>query len=49
MPLALALLTTVGLLAALVDDGLADGLSWLALGSVVAVTYYHATRRKRGV
>lgn len=43
MPLVLALLTIVGLVAALVGDGLADGLSWLALGSVVAVAYHHAT------
>ena len=36
-PLALAVLSLVGLLSALLGDGLADLLSWCALGVVVGV------------
>jgi hypothetical protein len=40
MPLLLGVLTTVGLIAALVGDGVWDGLSWLTLGVPVVVCLY---------
>ncbi len=36
-PLLLALVSVAGLVAALVGDGVLNALSWLCLGSVVAV------------
>ena len=48
-PLALALLSIFGLLAALLGDGFADLLSWCALGVVVAVALvYRANAPARG-
>ncbi|MBX3587001.1 MAG: hypothetical protein KF796_10165 [Ramlibacter sp.] len=44
-PLALGLLTTSGLLSALVSDGWGDAWSWLALGLTVAVMAWHAWQR----
>jgi hypothetical protein len=44
VPLLLGVLTTVGLIAALVGDGLWDGLSWLTLGVPVAVCVYCLAR-----
>ena len=46
MPIVLALLTTIGLILALLGDGVWDGLSALALGTPVAVGAWHALRRK---
>ncbi len=40
MPLLLAALTLVGLLSALLGDGIWDFVSWLALGFPVAVIAY---------
>ena len=40
VPLLLGILTTVGLVAALVGDGVWDGLSWLTLGVPIAVCLY---------
>lgn len=40
-PLALALLTAVGLVGALVGDGAWDAASWLMLGAPVAVSLWH--------
>jgi hypothetical protein len=40
VPLLLGVLTTVGLIAALVGDGIWDGVSWLTLGVPIAVCLY---------
>ena len=44
-PLLLALLSVVGLVAALVGDGLLDLLSWLTLGSTLLVIAWYWSRR----
>lgn len=44
-PLLLALLSVVGLVAALVGDGLLDLLSWLTLGSTLLVITWYWSRR----
>ena len=44
LPLALAALSAVGLVSALLGDGLWDALSWLALGLPVAVTIGYLVR-----
>lgn len=44
-PIALGLLTVVGLLAALLGDGLWDGVSAVALGVPVAVGAWYGWRR----
>lgn len=46
-PVVLGVLTVVGLLSALLGDGVWDALSALALGSVVAVGAWHGLRRKK--
>ncbi|MCW2382797.1 MULTISPECIES: hypothetical protein [unclassified Sphingobium] len=40
MPLALALLSIVGLVSALTGDGWADALSWIALAAPLAATLW---------
>ncbi len=42
VPVILAALSTVGLLAALLGDGVPDALSWLGLGIPVALCLYKA-------
>lgn len=44
-PIALGLLTMVGLCSALLGDGFWDALSALTLGTVVAVGGYYSLRR----
>ena len=44
-PLAIAVLSTVGLISALVGDNLWDVLSWLTLAIPVAVILYYWLRR----
>ncbi|UJJ30615.1 hypothetical protein [Halopseudomonas maritima] len=44
-PLLLALLSIIGLVAALIGDGLLDVLSWLTLGSTLAVIAWYWSRR----
>jgi len=44
-PVVLGALTIVGLVSALVGDGLWDGLSALTLGAVTAVGAYYSLRR----
>ncbi|HSI61253.1 MAG TPA: hypothetical protein VLA16_27085 [Ideonella sp.] len=44
-PAALALVTAIGLVSALVADGVWDSLSWLGLGLPVAVGLWFAFRR----
>jgi hypothetical protein len=46
-PLVLGLLTTSGLLSALVSDGWGDAWSWLALGGPVAVMAWFSLRRDK--
>ena len=45
MPLLLGVLSAVGLIAALLADGAADTMSWLALCAPVAVSLWCAARR----
>ncbi|WP_424191938.1 hypothetical protein ACMYR3_10665 [Ampullimonas aquatilis] len=45
VPALLALLSSIGLISALLADGLWDALSWLSLGGVVAATIWYALRR----
>jgi hypothetical protein len=47
MPALIATITAVGLLSALVADGVWDVLSWLALGSAVGVAVWFAVPRSR--
>jgi hypothetical protein len=44
VPAVLGILTTVGLVAALVGDGVFDGLSWLTLGAPIAISVYCIAR-----
>tara|TARA_Y100000815_G_scaffold205836_1_gene189656 strand:+ start:1419 stop:1601 length:183 start_codon:yes stop_codon:yes gene_type:complete len=44
-PLLLALLSIVGLVAALIGDGLLDLVSWLTLGSTLLVIAWYWSRR----
>ena len=47
VPVLLAVLSMVGLLAALIGDGPWDGLSWVALGiPVVVIGWFFAKRGK---
>jgi hypothetical protein len=48
VPAAIALATAVGLVSALVADGVWDALSWLALGGAAAVGVWCALVRERG-
>ncbi len=41
MPLLLAAFTLIGLLSALLGDGIWDFISWLTLGFLIAVVAYH--------
>jgi hypothetical protein len=44
-PVALAVLSAIGLLSALLGDGGWDALSWAALGLPIAVASWYALRR----
>ena len=46
-PVALGVLSLVGLVAALVADGWGDALSWVALAAPALVSGWGATRRRR--
>jgi len=46
VPLVLAVLSAVGLVSALLGDGVWDALSWLALGLPVLLIGYFCARRK---
>lgn len=45
MPLILAVVTTFGLISALLGDDMWDRLSWLALAAPLIVIGWHFTRR----
>ncbi|MEW6371741.1 MAG: hypothetical protein AB1584_12455 [Pseudomonadota bacterium] len=47
MPILLGILTTIGLISALLGDGLWDAVSALALGAPVAVGGWFSLRRKK--
>ena len=46
-PVVLGALTTVGLVSALLGDGVWDALSWLTLGVPVGVCFWYGLRRPR--
>jgi hypothetical protein len=46
IPIVLALLSTIGLIAALLGDGFWDALSWLALGVPIAAIGFAWSRRR---
>jgi hypothetical protein len=48
-PMLFALLTTIGLVSALLGDGIWDDLSTLALGMPVAACGWYGLRRKTGL
>lgn len=45
-PIYLGLLSTIGLIAALLSEGLGDYIAWLALGIPVAVVLWYAPPRR---
>jgi hypothetical protein len=47
MPLIIAVISSAGLLFALIGDGLWDYLSWFALGFPVAIGLWFSNRRSR--
>lgn len=47
VPVILAILSLIGLIAALVGDGLLDGVSWLTLGIPLAVIGWYVYRPRR--
>lgn len=49
IPLLLALLSAVGLVSALVSDGVWDALSWLTLAVPIAIGVYCFARPRSGV
>jgi hypothetical protein len=44
MPVVLGILGTIGLLAALLGDGIWDGVSWLALACPIWIIWWHIWR-----
>ncbi|AMN39398.1 hypothetical protein [Rhodoplanes sp. Z2-YC6860] len=49
VPAILAMLSGIGLISALLGDGMWDGLSWLALSvPIVVVIWFALLRRRRG-
>lgn len=47
-PIAIALVSVVGLVAALVEDGAADAVGWIALAIPVGVSAWGCVRALRG-
>lgn len=45
-PIVIALVSLLGLFAALLDDGLNDGLSWVALTTPIAAVIWARLRRR---
>ncbi len=48
IPLVLGVLSTVGLVSALVGDGVWDGVSWLTLGIPILLCAYFLLKPRRG-
>jgi hypothetical protein len=49
IPIVLAVASTIGLVSALVGDGVWDVLSWVALGMPIAVILRHVAQHRLGV
>ncbi|AWJ87950.1 hypothetical protein TSH58p_31100 (plasmid) [Azospirillum sp. TSH58] len=47
VPMAIALVTTAGLISALLDDGVVDAVSWAALSVPVLTAVWSWRKRKR--
>lgn len=48
IPFVLGILSTVGLISALVGDGVWDGLSWITLGIPILLCVYFLLKPRRG-
>lgn len=48
IPLVLGVLSTVGLISALVGDGVWDGVSWITLGIPILLCAYFFLKPRRG-
>ncbi len=48
MPVLIGILSGIGLLSALLGDGVWDLLSWLSLAAPVAVIFWHVARSLHG-
>lgn len=46
-PITLSLVTTVGLIAALLADGIGDAVSWAALAIPMAVCCWYALKKRK--
>jgi hypothetical protein len=46
-PILIGVLSTIGLIAALVGDGWWDGISWLTLALPVLLYFFYVLRRRR--
>lgn len=46
-PILIGVLSTIGLVAALVGDGWWDGISWLTLALPVLLYFFYTLRRRR--
>ncbi len=44
MPIAIGIVSTIGLLSAILGDGIWDGLSWIALTIPIAVSLWYIVR-----
>ena len=49
IPIVLAVASTIGLVSALIGDGVWDVLSWVALGMPIAVILRHVVQHRLGV
>lgn len=46
-PIALGLISTIGLITALVSNGIGDVMSWIALATPIAVVFWHGAASLR--
>ena len=49
IPVALGILTSIGLLSALTGDGVYDAISWLTLGIPVVISFWYLGKMKKKV